>query len=168
MANKEAVVFCVDLGSTMGKRRHWRKESDLDYGLKYVYGKMGDAMGTNRAGLSIGVVGFRTDETNNMLEAEEGYENISILRPLARLELPQFEGLRAKLKPSTTVDGDAISAIVVAVQMITDFTTLKTGKPGAYKRQIVLLTDGRGAMDASNREDIVARTNDLNIELKIV
>lgn len=37
----------------------------------------------------------------------------------------------------------AISAIVIAIQMITKFT-----KKLKYKRKVVLVTDGRGSLDA--------------------
>lgn len=168
MAGKEANVYCVDLGSTTGKKRNGRTESDLDYGLKYLWGKLGDAMAANRVGLGVGVVGIRTDESDNMLSSDEEYENISILKPLGQMVMGNVEGLKAKLVPSDTSDGDAISAIVVAIQMIEEFTTLESGKPGKFKRKIVVLNDGRGAVDDSSNDDIAERLKALEIELLIV
>ena len=73
--------------------------------------------------------------------------------------LPDLKRLRSKVKVSNTNKGDgtapvlpppkqylidiAISAIVIAIQMIT-----KHCKKLKWKRKIVLVTDGRGTLDA--------------------
>ncbi len=143
-------------------------ESDLDFGMKYIWDKIATTMSANRAGLGVGVIGFRTDETNHNLEADEAYENISILKELGPMEMAQLNNLRRKIVPSDTETGDAVSAIVVAIDMIEKFTTLKTGKPGKFVRKIVLLTDGQGSIDDDNIEDIVKRMNEVEIELVVM
>ena len=40
MADKEATVYVVDVGSSMGIKRNERKESDLDWAMNYVWEKL--------------------------------------------------------------------------------------------------------------------------------
>jgi ATP-dependent DNA helicase 2 subunit 2 len=40
MAGKEATVYIVDLGQSMGKKRHGRDDTDLDWALEYVWDKI--------------------------------------------------------------------------------------------------------------------------------
>jgi len=84
------------------------------------------------------------------------------------MEMHQVAELRARITPSGTEAGDAISAIVLAVHMITEFTTLKSGKPGAFARKIVLLTDGQGAIDDQGLESIAKQINDCEINLVVM
>lgn len=40
MADKEATVYVVDVGRSMGDRRHGRSVSDLDYAMRYVWDRV--------------------------------------------------------------------------------------------------------------------------------
>lgn len=40
MAAKEATIFIVDVGESMGEKRHGRTVSDLDWALEYVWDKI--------------------------------------------------------------------------------------------------------------------------------
>lgn len=40
MAEKEATVFIIDLGQTMGQRHQGRDQSDLDWAMTYVWEKI--------------------------------------------------------------------------------------------------------------------------------
>ena len=40
MADKQATVYIVDLGKSMGRKRHGRNETDLDYALRYVWDRI--------------------------------------------------------------------------------------------------------------------------------
>jgi hypothetical protein len=40
MAQKEATVFVLDLGKSMGEKRHGRDETNLDWAMKYVWDKI--------------------------------------------------------------------------------------------------------------------------------
>lgn len=40
MAGKEATVFILDLGQSMGVKRYDRDQSDLDWALDYVWDKI--------------------------------------------------------------------------------------------------------------------------------
>ena len=37
---KEATVYIVDMGASMGERRNGRNEPDLDYAMRYVWDKL--------------------------------------------------------------------------------------------------------------------------------
>lgn len=85
MADKEATVYIVDVGRSMGECHNGREESDLDWGMKYIWDKIATTVGTGRKTLLGGVIGCRSDETNNDLAADdESYEHISILAPLGQ------------------------------------------------------------------------------------
>ena len=142
MADKEATVYIIDLGKSMGEKRNGRKETNLEWAMKYVWEKITTTVAMERKTATLGVVGFRTDATNNELDSEESFEHISVLQEIGQLLLPGLKELRQSIYISTTDDGDAISAIVVAIQLITKYT-----KRLKYKRKIVLVTDGRGSLD---------------------
>lgn len=40
MAEKEATMFVIDLGASMGKKHGGRNETDLDWVMKYVWDKI--------------------------------------------------------------------------------------------------------------------------------
>ncbi|CZR54384.1 related to ATP-dependent DNA helicase II, 80 kDa subunit (KU autoantigen protein P86) [Phialocephala subalpina] len=166
--SKEATVYVLDLGSTMGDCHSGRVETDLEYAMRYVYDKMADSLAVGRVGLNTGVVAFRTDETDNPLGDDEGYANISVLQQLVPMTMAQFNDLRTKITPSETEGGDAISAIIVAMDMIEKKTTLKTGKPGKWARKIILMTDGQGSIEDDHLEDIVTRIKEMGVELTVL
>ncbi|KAH6897257.1 SPOC like C-terminal domain-containing protein [Thelonectria olida] len=163
MAEKEATVFILDLGSSMAQAHNGREESDLDWSMRYVWDKITDIVSASRKTLCVGVLGLRTDETSNKLQDDEGYENISELQPLSAMTMTSLRDLQAKIKPSGAEFGDAISAIVLAVEMIDTFT-----KKLKYKRKIVLVTDGQGPIDADGIGDISKKINDSNIQLTVL
>jgi ATP-dependent DNA helicase 2 subunit 2 len=84
------------------------------------------------------------------------------------MEMGDLTELQTKITPSGTDAGDAISAIVVAVQMITEFTKLKSGKPGSFARKIVLLTDGQGMIEDDGMEQIASKINECEIGLVVM
>lgn len=163
MAGKEATVYIVDCGRTMGESSHGRNNSNLDWALEYVWDKITSAIATGRKTLLCGVVGLRTDGTSNFLSTEEDYHNISIYHELAQVEMPGLRKLRDSLVASNTEAGDAISALVIAIQMIT-----QTCKKLQYLRRIVLVTDAQGSMDADDLSQITAKLKEDNIELIVL
>lgn len=40
MASKEATAYIIDLGASMGEKRHGRDVSDLDWAMEYVWDKI--------------------------------------------------------------------------------------------------------------------------------
>ena len=40
MADKEATVYIVDVGASMGKKNNGRQETDLDWAMRYVWDKI--------------------------------------------------------------------------------------------------------------------------------
>lgn len=163
MADKEATIFILDLGSSMSKVSNGRSESNLDWSMRYVWDKITDIVAANRKTLCVGVIGLRTDETNNKLQEDDGYENISILQDLGPMSMSSLRTLQSSIVPSKTWSGDAVSAIVIAVDMIDTFT-----KKLKWIRKIFLVTDGQGAMDADDVTDIAKKMNDSSIQLTVL
>jgi ATP-dependent DNA helicase 2 subunit 2 len=163
MASKEATVFVVDLGATMGARRHGRGQTDLDWALDYVWDRITTIIATGRKSNLAGVVGLRTDGTDNDLSEEEHYQHISILQPLDQVLMPQLRELRESLQVSETDTGDTISAIVIAVQMI-----LQKCKKLQYIRRIILITDARAPMLTDDLPQIRKKIAEDKIELTVL
>ncbi|OAA38891.1 ATP-dependent DNA helicase II subunit 2 [Metarhizium rileyi] len=163
MADKEATVFILDLGASMAQKHSGREETDLDWSMCYVWDKITDIVAANRKTLCVGVVAFRTDETNNKLQDDDGYENISVIQELSQITMSGLRALQESVIPSDTMSGDAVSAIVVAVDLIDTFT-----KKLKWVRKIVLVTDGQGEVDADGIEDIAKKINDSNIQLTVL
>jgi ATP-dependent DNA helicase 2 subunit 2 len=131
--------------------------------MRYVWDKITDIVAANRKTLCVGVIGLRTDETNNKLQEDDGYENISILQDLGPMSMSSLRTLQSSIVPSKTWSGDAVSAIVIAVDMIDTFT-----KKLKWIRKIFLVTDGQGAMDADDVTDIAKKMNDSSIQLTVL
>lgn len=163
MADKEATVFILDLGASMAQTGNGRTESNLDWSMRYVWDKITDIVAANRKTLCVGIVGLRTDDTDNRLQEDAGYDNISVLHPLGQMTMSSLRPLRTCVVPSSTESGDAISAIVVAVDMIETFT-----KKLKWIRKVVLVTDGQGVLDADDIGDITMKMNDSGIQLTIL
>ena len=163
MADKEATVYIVDLGQPMGDCHGGRVESDLEWSMRYVWDKISTTVAASRKTWNVGVVGVRTDETDNPLQESKGYENISVLQELGPMTLASLKALQPKIKPSHTTSGDCVSAIVVAVDMIEKFT-----KKNKYNRKIILVTDGEALIDEDDFDDISAKINRCGIKLDIL
>lgn len=148
----------------MGEKNGGRNESDLDFGMRYIWDKIATTMAASRKTWTVGVVGLRTDGANNPLKDEEGYDHISILQPIVGpFEVKHLRKLQNEIKVSRTDTGDAISAIIIAIDMIETFT-----KKLKYLRKVVLVTNGRGHMDADDIDEVARKINDDDIELVVV
>lgn len=165
MADKEATVYIVDLGRTLAEKHGDRDESDLEWSMRYVWDKISTTVAASRKTWTVGVIGLRTDGTDNAQDAAglEGYENISVLQGIGPMSMTALRELQEKIRTSETSDGDAISAIVTGITMIEEFT-----KKLKYKRKIILVTDAKGPMDDSSLEDVSEKLNDSNIELVVM
>ncbi|CAL8576307.1 ATP-dependent DNA helicase yku80, variant 2 [Xanthoria parietina] len=165
MAEKESTVYIVDVGASMGSTQIGRDVSDLDFAMTYIWDKITSTVALDRKTATLGVVGLRTDDTENELSHEESFEHISVLHEISNILLPDLKELRSKIVLSSTDNGDAISAIVIAIQMI-----IKYCKKLKYKRKIVLVTDGRGSLDADpdSVQEITNKIKQDNMELVIV
>ncbi|PYH38634.1 ATP-dependent DNA helicase 2 subunit KU80 [Aspergillus neoniger CBS 115656] len=163
MADKEATVYIVDCGKSMGERRRGREVTDLDWAMQYVWDRITGTVATGRKMALIGVLGLRTDDTANELEDDPDYSHISVLSGIKQFLMPDIRSLSDRIKPSKTNKGDAISALVLAIQMI--ITQCKKLK---YKRRIVLVTNGQGPMNPDNLSEITKKIKEDNIELIIL
>lgn len=163
MASKEATVFIVDVGATMGETSHGRTQTNLDWALEYVWDRITTVIATGRKTNMVGVVGLRTDGTHNVLQSEEDYQHISVLQPIAQILMPQVRKLREDLIVSKTNFGDATSAIIIAIQMIAEQC-----KKLQYIRRIVLVTDARAHMHTDDLAEIRKKIQQDHIELTVL
>nr|ABW87766.1 ATP-dependent DNA helicase II [Cryphonectria parasitica] len=163
MADKEASVYIVDVGSSMANCNNGRTESDLDWSMRFVWDKIATTAQSKRKTWCVGVVGLRTDVTENQYVDNEGYENICVFKELGPVSLQDMQQLKTHIKPSQTVNGDAMSAVVVASEMIVAFT-----KQNKWDRKVYLVTDGMGAIDDDGIDDIANRLNDIGIAFTII
>ncbi|KAL1971063.1 hypothetical protein VTN77DRAFT_14 [Rasamsonia byssochlamydoides] len=163
MADKEAAVYIVDVGKSMGRRRHGRPASDLEWAMRYVWDKITTTVATGRKTATIGVVGLRTDETSNELQDDDSYSHITVFQEIGQVLMPDLRKLRELIQPSNTDEGDAISSIVVAIQMITTYC-----KKLKYRRKIILVTNGEGSMSSDGLDEIVKKIKEDNIELVVL
>ncbi|KAK3900112.1 ATP-dependent DNA helicase [Staphylotrichum tortipilum] len=165
MADKEATVYVVDLGESMADCHNGRDESDLDFGMRYVWDKISTTVAASRKTWTVGVVGINTDDTDNPQNTKglDGYDHISVLQGLGPMTMSSLRELRSAIRPSNCYGGDAISAIVVALTMIEEFT-----KKLKYTRRVILVTNGESPIDEDSSSDVVARLNESNIELIVI
>ncbi|KAI8634732.1 Ku70/Ku80 N-terminal alpha/beta domain-containing protein [Xylariaceae sp. FL1651] len=166
MADKEATVYILDLGSSMAYCHNGRTESDLDWSMRYVWDKISTTVAAARKTWNVGVIGVRTDETDHPLEGqvdEAEYEHISVLQELGPMTMESLATLRTRIKASNTQTGDCISAIVVAIEMIEILT-----KKLKYNRKIVLVTGGEAPIDDSGIEEICGKIKKSGIQLVVL
>lgn len=160
MANKEATVYIVDVGASMGERNHGRQETNLDFALEYVWDKITTTVATGRKTAMAGVVALRSDGTSNELEEDSAYHNIRVLQEISQIQMPDLRKLRNELTVSNTSDGDAVSAVIIAIQMI-----VRQCKKLKYTRKIVLVTDARTHIETADLGDITSKLKEDEIEL---
>ncbi|CAL5872682.1 uncharacterized protein PFLUO_LOCUS6948 [Penicillium psychrofluorescens] len=163
MAEKEATVYIVDVGRSMGECHNGRPVTDLDWAMRYVWDRITTTIATGRKTATLGVVALRTDDTVNDLEGDPNFANISVLLGLGQALMPDVRKLRESIKPSHTNKGDAVSSIVIAMQMIITFC-----KKLKYKRKIVLVTNGSGVMSGDGLDQITEKIKEDNMELVII
>ncbi|KAL5604528.1 uncharacterized protein BROUX77_004714 [Berkeleyomyces rouxiae] len=163
MADKEALIFVLDLGQTMADHGPGRNESNLDWSMRYVWDKISHIASMNRKTLNVGVLGFRTEDTDNMMQEDASYHNIKTIQPLGPCTLGDLRSLRQIVRPSRQFMGDAISALIIATAMMNEFT-----RKLKYKRQIVLVTDGRAPMDDGDVSALSKQLRDCGIKLTIL
>ncbi|KAJ6259432.1 ATP-dependent DNA helicase II subunit 2 [Drechslerella dactyloides] len=164
MADKQATVYVIDLAASMGLCNNGRTETDLEYAQKYVWDRITTTVSNGRKTDVIAVVGFRTDGSDNSLvQNDANYGNISVLSPMSQFLMPQIRSLQRLLHPSHTENGDGISAIVVAMDLIEKFC-----KKLKYIRNIVFLTNGSGIYELEGIDDIVKQIKDQGIKLTVL
>ncbi|BCR85370.1 ATP-dependent DNA helicase 2 subunit KU80 [Aspergillus chevalieri] len=163
MAEKEATVYIVDVGQSMGERRQGRSVTDLQWSMRYVWDRITATVATGRKTAMVGVVGLRTDETANELQDDEHFENLFVLQEINQMLMPDIKRLREEIQPSNTDSGDAISALILAIQMI-----IVQCKKLKYKRKIVLVTNGQGHMSTEGLDQITSKIKEDNIELVVL
>lgn len=61
---------------------------------------------------------LRSDNTNNSLGDQTEYQHIDVLHPISQVLMSDVRKLRNEIVLSQTESGDAISALVIAIQLI--------------------------------------------------
>ena len=163
MAEKEASVFIIDLGQSMGRQRHGREQSDLDYSLRYFYDKVTNIVFTGRKTLLVGVIGLRTDKTKNHMQAEGGYENITVIQGIQNLQMEELRRLPDQLRTSKTDSGDALSAVILGVDML-----MKHCRNLKFTKRLYLITNGTGPLDADDIEQTAGMIKQNGIQLTVL
>jgi ATP-dependent DNA helicase 2 subunit 2 len=166
MADKEASVYIIDLGSSMSNVHHGRTESNLDWSMRWVWDKITTTVAAGRKTWHVGVLGVRTDETNNSMGDEDGYENISVLQELQPMDLSSLRTLQAKIEPSSTMTGDCVSALVPAIDMIDTVAPQRL----KFNRKIFMVTSGEAPLDLDpdDIQSIATRLRSNKIQLTIL
>ncbi|KAK9585863.1 ATP-dependent DNA helicase yku80 [Aspergillus fumigatus] len=163
MAEKEATVYIVDVGKSMGEKRNGRSMTDLEWAMQYVWDCITATVATGRKTATIGVIGLKTDETSNELDDDPHFKHISVFTEIQQFLMPDIRRLGALVKPSETDKGDVISAVILAIQMIVTYC-----KKLKYKRKIVLVTNGQGWMSNEDLDQITKKIKEDNIDLVVL
>lgn len=147
----------------MGKKRHDRTLSDLDYSLQYVWDKITNIVYQGRKTLMAGVIGLRTTGTKNHMQQDEGYEHITLVQAIQSMDMSTLQRLPAQLVVSSTDSGDALSAVILAVDMM-----IKHCRDLKYIKRIYLVTNGTGPLDPDDIEPTAAQIVQSRIELTVL
>ncbi|KAL2315645.1 hypothetical protein POMI540_1105 [Schizosaccharomyces pombe] len=145
MSDKECTVFVLDLGKDMGTCHHGRSHSDLEWTLSYFHDELSHKFLANRKTDVVGIVGYKCDDTKNDLAEQEAYWNISVLYPIQTALFSKLQSVSQTLKPSNTMQGDLISAIVVSFDLMA-----RHCKKNKWKKKMIVLTAARGIIDFSD------------------
>ncbi|KAI1854810.1 hypothetical protein JX266_000928 [Neoarthrinium moseri] len=166
MADKETTIYILDLGSSMADCHNGRTESDLDWSMRWVWDKISTTAAASRKTWHVGVIGVRTDETKNAMEDQDGYEHISVLQDLEPMDLPKMRNLRDSIKPSNTLEGDCISALIPAIDMIDTVAPQRL----KFNRKIFMVTSGEAPLDLDpdDIQSIADKLKSNNIALTIL
>ena len=163
MAEKEATVYIVDVSRSMSKCHQGREESDLDWSLQYVWDKITNTVATGRKTALVGVVGLGTDRTQNQMSGEDAYNHISVIQSISQITMEELRHIPQSLKTSNTDNRDALSAVIIAVDMI-----MKHCRRLKYTKKIVLVTNGTGPIDDDDIESVAKEIKDNDIQLVVL
>ncbi|KAL8971589.1 MAG: hypothetical protein Q9197_003192 [Variospora fuerteventurae] len=164
MADKEATVYIVDVGASMGEHRNGRDQSDLDFAMTYVWDKITSTACIFTIHDALNEMSTFSFTRRKALQTNSKVKKASITSPYFK-NSAELKQLRRKVEVSKTFNGDAISAIIIAIQMI-----IKHCKKLKWKRKIVLVTDGRGALedDPDSVSEITKKITEDAMELVII
>ncbi|QSL65397.1 hypothetical protein MERGE_002707 [Pneumocystis wakefieldiae] len=162
MSEREVTVFVIDMDKRMRNCGNNRTQSNLEWALSYFWSKISSKILSGRKTDCVGVVGFKTDETNNDMKEDKFYENISVLCPIQQITINEVEELKRKLVPSNTDVGDAISAVIIGIDLISKYC-------GSFRhiKNLILITNGESAMNFSDLEKIGYQIRYMSINFSI-
>lgn len=163
MASKEATVIVLETSAFLNQKRQNRNKTDFEYTVEYVLSKVSDIIIRGRKSDVLGIVAYRTEDTDNsMSTSSAGYNNISVWLPMSEgPSLGQLQEIQERLRiPSTNRNGDPISALIVALDMINNFCGGRK-----YRKRIIMTTSGEGSLDSSDMEKISQTMNTISMKL---
>ena len=164
MAEKEATVYIIDVGRSMAAKHNGRSQSDLDWAMTYVWDKITNIMSWDRKTALQGVIGLRTDDSDNELASDDdSFSNISVFQEIGQVLMPDLRRLQDLIIPNSTSEGEDISALVLAIHMIE-----QKCKKLKYKKKIVLVTSGRAPLNDDQEHEICEKIKEEDIEFMIV
>ena len=140
-----------------------RSQSDLEWALEYVWHKIGLKVFSERKTDMVGVIAFRSDNTDNPLGQDNAYANMVVLCPIQQILMPQIRELKKKLVASSCDEGDIVSAVVLAIHLIQLHC-----KQLKYIKNIILLTDGRASLDPEQNDEICEQINTSNVNFSVL
>lgn len=163
---KEATLFLVDVGSTMGLRLQGRDVTDLEWAMQLVQARVGPKVLQERKTDVVGVVAVNSDATDHALGGLEGahyYDHIAVLLPIQQILMPQIELLR-QIRPSRCTTADLVSAIVVGIDLL-----MQHCRKNKWLKNLALITNARCArVSDEGVEGIVRQLQEQEIALTVL
>lgn len=160
MAGKEAVVVIIDVGKSMDGQFDGKKKLAIASEATRLLIQQKLLLSKTH---EIGIILMGTEGTeNDLAENYGGYDHISVLQ---ELDVPSPDTLLlASAIEASTMNGDVLDAIVVAVQMIETKIAKKK-----YKKRLFILTDGNCTANSPDQlNDIIDQLNIQDIRVNVV
>ena len=160
MAGKEAVVVIIDVSKSMAGRFDGKQKLSIASEATRLLVQQKLLLSKTH---EVGIILLGTEGTENELaENYGGYDHISILQ---ELDVPSPDTLLlASALEASTVTGDILDAIVVAIQSI----EAKIGKK-KYKKRLFIITDGNCTANSPDQlQDIIDQINVQDVRVNVI
>ena len=144
MASKEITSYIVDLSPRMGRKGPGMQQTDLEFGLEYLYDSLMDKVLRGRKTDYVTVIACHSDVTTHPFSGERSFQNIEVLCNHKAPTYDDLEKLTRRLVPRASEvseeEGDCFESMLVGVGMMKNTMGLK------FIRNIVLITNGESAI----------------------
>lgn len=162
--NKEAVAIVLDVGRGMtevppGEQSHL--QVSLDAINMFLQRKL-----FSESKDEVSLILFGTPDTANDLAAKDGYQNITVARPLGPVDWDLLKYIQNDVT-SSDISADFLDALVVAMDHLTEAIKGKKGFGTASKR-VILFSDVSGEFGDDQLDDIMASFKESNFELTVI
>jgi ATP-dependent DNA helicase 2 subunit 2 len=191
MAQKEALIIIIDVGSTMSREANpsgfesacsgalqqllvacWSSHSHT---LTTHIGAIRAAQELVKQKLlfankqqQIAVLLAGTAATRNSLwKAEQaGYEHVSVLRDFGAPDLALLRAMQSDALPPCNATVDVLDAVIVAMDMFVKHAGVGVDRKAT--KRILLVTDAGSPCDAAGLDQVVAKFNELDCSLNVI